>query len=63
MAATSSQTSHIAKYDGQNNFLWMLGLWVLLEVHNLSDIVTEEDTLPDEDLSLSDCNHNYLSSG
>jgi hypothetical protein len=48
MAATSSQTSHIAKYDGQNYSLWKLGLWVLLEEHNLIDIVTGEDTLPDE---------------
>ncbi|EFX64968.1 hypothetical protein DAPPUDRAFT_333648 [Daphnia pulex] len=50
MAATSSQTSHIAKYDGRNYSLWKLGLWVLLEEHNLIDIVTGEDTLPDEEM-------------
>lgn len=48
MAAISSQISHIAKYDGQNFSLWKLGLWVLLEEHNLIQIVTGEETLPDE---------------
>lgn len=48
MATTSREASHIAKYDGLNYSLWKLGLWVLLEEHNLIQIVTGEETLPEE---------------
>jgi hypothetical protein len=42
----SKDVSHIAKFDGQNYSLWKLGLWVLLEQHNLIDIVTGDYTIP-----------------
>jgi hypothetical protein len=37
---TSKDVSHIAKFDGQNYS------WVLLEQHNLIDIVTGDYTIP-----------------
>ena len=43
---TSKDVSHIAKFDGQNYSLWKLGLWVLLEQHNLIDIVTGDYPIP-----------------
>ena len=39
--------AHIAKFDGQNYSLWKLGLWVLLEQHDLINVVTGEDTIPE----------------
>ena len=44
---TSKDVSHIAKFDGQNYSLWKLGLWVLLEQHNLIDIVTGDYPIPE----------------
>ncbi|KZR98137.1 Uncharacterized protein APZ42_006578 [Daphnia magna] len=43
---TSKYVSHVAKFDGQNYSLWKLGLWVLLEQHDLIDIVTGGYTIP-----------------
>ncbi|KAI9562434.1 hypothetical protein GHT06_009864 [Daphnia sinensis] len=43
---TSKDVSHIVKLDGQNS-LWKLGIWVLLEQHNLIDIITGDYTIPE----------------
>jgi hypothetical protein len=46
--STHRETAHIAKYDGQNYSLWKLGLFVLFEQHNLTDLVTGEQLIPKE---------------
>ena len=46
--STHRETAHIAKYDGQNYSLWKLGLFVLFEQHNLTDLVTGEQPIPKE---------------
>jgi predicted DCC family thiol-disulfide oxidoreductase YuxK len=48
MSSTLREVSHIAKFDGTNFPLWKLGLWVLLEQHNLIEIVTGTSKIPDE---------------
>ena len=48
MTSTLREVSHIAKFDGANFPIWKLGLWVLLEQHNLIEIVTGELKIPDE---------------
>ncbi|KZS02048.1 Uncharacterized protein APZ42_001066, partial [Daphnia magna] len=45
--SNSKETAHIATYDGINFSVWKLGLWVLLEQHNLFGIVQGEELLPD----------------
>lgn len=45
--SSSKETAHIASYDGINFSLWKLGLWVLLEQHDLIGIVQGEELLPD----------------
>lgn len=46
--STLKEVSHIAKYDGKNFSLWKLGLWVLLEQHELIKIVTGDEKIPEE---------------
>ncbi|EFX62946.1 hypothetical protein DAPPUDRAFT_336172, partial [Daphnia pulex] len=45
--SSSKETAHIAPYDGINFSLWKLGLWVLLEQHDLIGIVQGEELQPD----------------
>jgi hypothetical protein len=45
--SSSKETAHIAPYDGINFSLWKLGLWFLLEQHDLIGIVQGEELLPD----------------
>lgn len=47
-ASTLREVSHIAKYDGQNFSLWKLGLWVLLEQHDLIRVVTGDEVIPEQ---------------
>lgn len=48
MSSTLREVSHIAKFDGTNFPLWKLGLWVLLEQHNLIELVTGTSKIPSE---------------
>ncbi|KZR99930.1 Uncharacterized protein APZ42_004006, partial [Daphnia magna] len=48
-STTPREVSHIAQYDGTNFPLWKLGLWTLLEEHNLEEIVTGTSTKPVEE--------------
>jgi hypothetical protein len=45
--SSSKETAHIAPYDGINFSLWKLGLWVLLEQHELIGLVQGEELQPD----------------
>ncbi|KAI9554976.1 hypothetical protein GHT06_020265 [Daphnia sinensis] len=49
--SSSKETAHIAPYDGINFSLWKLGLWVLLEQHDLIGIVQGEELLPEMDVA------------
>jgi hypothetical protein len=44
--SNSKDVTHIAKFDGQNYSLWKLGLWVLLEQHDLIKLVTGDEAIP-----------------
>ena len=46
MSSAQRDVSHIAKYDEANFSLWKLGLFVLLEQHDLIDVTTGVDILP-----------------
>ena len=45
---THKDVAHIAKFNGQNYSLWKLGLWVLLEQHDLISVVTGDYVLPEK---------------
>jgi hypothetical protein len=48
MNSNQHEASNIAEYDGQIFSLWELGLFVLLEEHELIDVVTGNELIPEE---------------
>ena len=48
MNSNQNEASNIAEYDGHNYSLWKLGLFVLLEKHDLTNIVTGDELIPEE---------------
>lgn len=48
MNSNQHEASNIAEYDGHNFSLWILGLFVLLEEHDLIDVVTGDELIPEE---------------
>lgn len=48
MNLNQHEASNIAEYDGHNFSLWKLGLFVLLEEHELIDVVTGDELIPEE---------------
>jgi len=48
--------NHIAKFNGQNFPLWKLGFWILLQQHELVNVVTGEEAIPVE---VFYCNTNF----
>ena len=45
------EVSHIAKFNGRNFALWKFGCWLLLEQHNLVQIVNGDELFPAEDIN------------
>ena len=51
MSFTSKDVSHIVKFDGGNFPFWKFQVWLVLEQHDLVDLVIGEETIPIEAIS------------
>jgi hypothetical protein len=45
---TSKDVSHIVKFDGKNFAFWKFQIWMVLEQHDLVEIVLDEEPIPQE---------------
>ena len=46
---TSKDVSHIVKFDGKNFAFWKFQIWMVLEQHDLVEIVLGEEPIPEEE--------------